>query len=98
MSIKISENLLEVYYKDKKERSITKEDIVKIDLYMSASNIEYGYSLGGYTWEEYNYAIIKTINDDILINNLLYPEIGSLNRYFQENKMSYHKRLFAILP
>jgi len=77
---------------------IKDEDIVRIDLYMSVSMYETGYASGRLLSEEYYYAIIVTNSGEIIINNLLYPDLLNIDRYLNLSKFKYHTKLFAFLP
>lgn len=79
-------------------KTIRNEDIISVELYLSTSYAENGYSTGRYPSEEYYYSKIITHSDVVIINNLLYPELLNIDKFLDLSKFKYITRLFAFLP
>lgn len=72
------------------------KDIPNIELYMSANMARYNVTQGWPT-DKYNYLKIPNKGVDIVINNLIYPNIKELASKFSNATHVYHETLFAII-
>lgn len=97
MQIEFCENGLKVF-EGNTLKIVKDEDIIKIEMYMSESYAKTGYSTGRYPGEDYYFAIIITHSGEIIINNLLYPELLNIDTYLNLSKFKYITRMFAFLP
>jgi hypothetical protein len=93
--LNISEEFIEIKKSNFKNIIIDKNNIIRIDIYMSPSYIKYDI-IGGLPTEDYNYMEITTDKENVVITNLLYPNIKQLAQKISPIKPHFHKTLFAI--
>ncbi|MBB6272723.1 hypothetical protein HDF26_003180 [Pedobacter cryoconitis] len=89
-------NYLEVFKNKKSEHKIAKADILSIHIYMCPTYIDYGIS-GGMPMFEYNYLEIKTLDSNIIINNMIYPDLKKLSQTYFDIHPIFHKTFFSYI-
>ncbi|MGB4774935.1 MAG: hypothetical protein WBP45_07185, partial [Daejeonella sp.] len=94
--IKEYSDYLEIYIKNNKLNliRIDKNNISEINIYMAPTTINYN-STTGLPVENYNYAKITIPEMDVIITNLIYPDIKALVSKFPDIKLNYHKTIYA---
>jgi hypothetical protein len=92
--IRIYEEQIEVFEKEKLMIIITRENIISVDLFMCPNTIDYD-TTSGLTIEDYNYVKLRTVDNEIIIDNLICPKVKALAAIFNNIKPVYHTTLFA---
>ena len=72
---------------------IDKNNIIEINIYMAPTTIDYNTS-NGLPSEDYNYAKIIIPGKEVIITNLIYPDLKALASKFFNIKLNYHKTIF----
>ena len=62
-------------------------------IYMAPTTIDYNTS-NGLPSEDYNYAKIIIPGKEVIITNLIYPDLKALASKFFNIKLNYHKTIF----
>ena len=91
-----SKDSLEIFnIKTNKKLMLDNDTIKSLDIYMSSTMADWN-ATSGLPNESYTYAHCKTINGDINITCLLYPNINSLQAKFIKVNPIVHRTIFAL--
>lgn len=96
--LEIHENSLSVLFKEGNKMTITEENLIEIEFFMSPNFINYDTSFKGIPWEEYNYVLLTAKEGKVIITNLLFPKIKDVLKVFPKSKPVFTKNIFAQLP
>ena len=92
--LRLRESSLEIFENGVLTFKIFKKDVECIHLFMSPALIEDEIPARA-PLLAYNYMEINTANFSVQINNLLFPDLKYLARYYFDKSPIYHKRIFA---
>jgi len=92
--LRLRENSLEIFENGILTFTIFKKDVETIHLFMSPALVEDKIPASA-PLLAYNYMEINTANFSVQINNLLFPDLKYLARYYFDKSPIYHKRIFA---
>lgn len=96
MKLNEYESHIEIYDDDNEIIILNEENVIAIDIFMSVNKFKYDITSGLPT-EEYNYLKFKTIDKEIIITSLIYPNIKKLSSNFSSIKPKLHKTIFATI-
>jgi len=92
--LRLREDSLEIFENGILTFIIFKKDVETIHLFMSPALVEDEIPTR-IPSAAYNYMEINTANFTVQINNLLFPDLKYLARYYFDKSPIYHKRIFA---
>lgn len=96
-SLKLDHGVFQIFnLKTGRVWDITSDNVVLIEIFASATFIKVGTS-GMLPHEGYHYARIKTLDSEIILTSLLYPDLMDIAIKFRDVRIEYHKTFFASL-
>lgn len=93
-TLKEFDDEIEISKNNSNSIQINKDNIKSIIFFMSAGVFDHGVTTGLPT-EDYNYVIFTTDKEEIIITNLIYPDIKKLSAKFMSITPQINRTLFA---